>query len=318
MDQPQATVVITTKNRKDELRNAIASALLQDIAIEVLVIDDGSTDGTSEMVRSEFPNVRVDRNETSRGLIVQRTRAASLVTTPYIVSIDDDAVFPSPGIIRQTLADFADDPRIGAVAMPYIDVKKGTTVYQRAPDQRGVWLTSQYRGTAHALRRDLFVQLGGYRGYLFRQGEEEYFCANLVNSGHFVRLGNAEPLHHLESPKRSSSHIAYYNSRAGILNIWYHVPLRFAFIRAMGASFNYARAGLSKRLFWASMWGITAGFSGWIAEWKYRSPLTVGAYRMWRKLAKQGPMEISELTKSLAHSDKHVCDLADTHCRDSI
>jgi glycosyltransferase involved in cell wall biosynthesis len=46
-----ATVVITTKDRKGELRTAVQSAVEQTADPEVLVLDDGSTDGTAEMAR---------------------------------------------------------------------------------------------------------------------------------------------------------------------------------------------------------------------------------------------------------------------------
>src|ERR1700693_3169979 len=101
-----ATVIITTKNRKDDLRKAGASALLQDARPRVLVVDDGSTDGTSDMIRAEFPTVQFERVEQSRGYIVQRNRGASLAQTPFIISIDDDAVFSSPQVVSQTIAEF--------------------------------------------------------------------------------------------------------------------------------------------------------------------------------------------------------------------
>ena len=44
---PVASVVITTRNRCDELVDAVRSALNQSVPVEVLVIDDGSTDGTA-------------------------------------------------------------------------------------------------------------------------------------------------------------------------------------------------------------------------------------------------------------------------------
>src|SRR5690349_11726781 len=105
MSAPRASVIITTKNRKEELRNALASVMQQSIPLEVIVIDDGSTDGTSDLVRAEFPAARLHRSETSRGLIVQRNVGATLATTPILFSIDDDATFPSPKTAEQTLVD---------------------------------------------------------------------------------------------------------------------------------------------------------------------------------------------------------------------
>ena len=54
-----ATVVITTRNRKELLRDAITSTLAQQEQVEIIVMDDASTDGTGEMVRAEFPMVRL-------------------------------------------------------------------------------------------------------------------------------------------------------------------------------------------------------------------------------------------------------------------
>ena len=110
----KASVVITTRNRKDELRTAVRSALQQSAAPEVIVIDDGSTDGTAAMITTEFPGVRLMRHEESRGLIVRRNEGAKLATGDIIFSIDDDAAFSTPEVIAQTLREFGDE-RIGAV-----------------------------------------------------------------------------------------------------------------------------------------------------------------------------------------------------------
>jgi succinoglycan biosynthesis protein ExoO len=70
---PKASVVITTRNRKEDLCKAIESALGQTgVAVEVIVVDDGSTDGTSDLVAKRFPAVRLVRFDMSRGYIVQR------------------------------------------------------------------------------------------------------------------------------------------------------------------------------------------------------------------------------------------------------
>src|SRR5215469_9952384 len=160
--QMAATVVITTKNRREDLLKAIASALSQTTRPEVLVIDDASTDGTSAAVAREFPSVRLQRSEKSLGLVVQRNRGARLATNPIIFSLDDDAVFSTPRIVEDTLREFG-HPRVGAVAIPFADVNQSPAIYQRAPEPRGIYATYDFKGTAHAIRRDVFMALGGYR-----------------------------------------------------------------------------------------------------------------------------------------------------------
>ena len=168
----QATVVITTKNRREELSRAVASALGQTARPEVLVMDDGSTDGTAVAIAAEFPSVKVHRSENSVGLIVQRNRAARLAANPIIFSIDDDAIFSTPNVVADTLRDF-NHPRIGAVAIPFIDINRSPEVHQRAPEPEGIHVRYDFIGTAHALRRDVFLRLSGYREILFHQSEEE-------------------------------------------------------------------------------------------------------------------------------------------------
>jgi hypothetical protein len=96
-----------------------------------------------------------------------------------VFSLDDDAVFSSPFVLEQTLRDFS-HPRIGAVAIPYIEPHKANREMQRAPTREDVWITASYIGTAHAVRRDVFLALGGYREHLVHQGEEGDFCIRML------------------------------------------------------------------------------------------------------------------------------------------
>src|SRR5439155_634163 len=103
------------------------------------------------MVRGEFPQVRLIRHEESRGYIVRRNEGARLAVASVILSIDDDAEFPSPDIVEHTLRDFT-HPRIGAVAIPYLEPRKANTIVQRAATPDGIWVIDSYIGTAHAVR----------------------------------------------------------------------------------------------------------------------------------------------------------------------
>src|SRR5262245_39352963 len=98
--------MIVTKNRRDELRQAVGTAVGQTGPVEVLVIDDGSTDGTSEMVRAEFPTARVISHGESRGLVARRNEGVAAAHTNIVVSIDDDALLTERDIVSSAVAGF--------------------------------------------------------------------------------------------------------------------------------------------------------------------------------------------------------------------
>jgi glycosyltransferase involved in cell wall biosynthesis len=289
-----ATVIITTKNRKDELRKAVASALQQDAHPRVLVVDDGSTDGTSEMIRAEFPAVQLERAEQSLGYIVQRNRGAFLAQTPFIISIDDDAVFSSPRVISQTIAEFADS-RIGAVAIPFINVNQDNIVRQSAPDERGIYLTAAFIGTAHALRRELFVNLEGYREFFFHQGEEEDYCIRMLAAGYVVRIGHADPIHHFESPRRDWKRLDLYGRRNNVLFAWCNVPLIHLPGRLLAATINGLLHGIRLRRVLRMIHGLAMGYAAIFRYWRQRRPVSARAYRAFRRLRGQPTLELSAM-----------------------
>src|SRR5437870_4638425 len=134
-----ATIVITTRNRKAELRRAIASSLVQTAPVEILVIDDGSSDRTAEMIQTEYPDARLICHSESKGYIVRRNEAARLASADIIISIDDDAWFSSPNIVSSIIDQF-EHPRIAAVAIPFIDLHKDPhRIYQIAPNKIQPW-----------------------------------------------------------------------------------------------------------------------------------------------------------------------------------
>ena len=84
------SVVIPTYNRCESLRRALLSVFSQTLLpAEVVVIDDGSTDGTNAMIRTEFPEVIYYRQEnlgvsSARNLGIQRT------TGDWLAFLDSD------------------------------------------------------------------------------------------------------------------------------------------------------------------------------------------------------------------------------------
>ncbi len=295
---PRATVVITTKNRRDELRRALRSTFAQKGPIEVLVIDDGSTDGTSEMVRAEFPSTRVERFEGSRGYVVQRNHAARIASAPVVFSIDDDAAFSSSDVVEQTLAEL-DDPRIGAVAIPYVEPNRDNRVMQKAPSRDGTWVTDTFVGTAYAVRRDMFLRLGGYREALIHQGEERDFCLRMLSAGHVVRLGNSDVIEHFESPRRDFRRMDFFGRRNDVLFAWHNLPMAYAIPHSITTSARGLWFGIRVGRPWMMLRGLCSGHVACLSQWSDRCALKGSVYRLHRRLKKRGPYPIGRIESDL-------------------
>lgn len=286
---PIVTVLITTKDRKDELKNALDSALMLIGDVEILVVDDGSTDGTFEFVTESYPSVRIIRYEENLGLIEQRNNGIRLAKAPYVITIDDDAVFTSADTALKVVAAFEADSQAGALAMPYIDVLyDDQLVLQVAPDG-GDYVMSAYRGTAHADRRDLFLSLSGYRGFYYRQNEEGDYCTRMLGRGYYVKVVDSAVIRHMESPRRVKSLNMFYEMRNNILYAWYNVPLVFLLLHVFGTIYVTLKKHVRLGCALSSIKGIWAGFAcAMTSQYKERSPVASNVYLAYRFLRKRG------------------------------
>lgn len=278
-------MVVVTYNRKDLLRAALASATTQHGAPEVIVMDDGSLDGSPEMVQTAFPGVRLVRSQRS-GYIALRNKAAELARTNIIISLDDDARFSSTDAVATTVAEFSDS-RIGAVAMPLIHTARGPEVLQRPPSENGVWITNAYIGTAHAVRRDVFLALGGYREELEHFFEEPDFCIRLMRAGYVVRLGRAAPMLHEESLNRNVARGVRYFCRNHMLFTWLYVPFPQCVSRSLAVAAHSLWFGIRLREPAAGVRGLLAALRYIAAHRCERGPVSAADYRRWRSLRRR-------------------------------
>ena len=295
---PQATVLIATKNRKADLRKAIASAMRQTADIEVLVVDDASDDGTAEMVKSEFPQARVHTREASTGYVLNRNLGAELARAPFIISIDDDTTFPSPEIIAHTIGEF-DNPVVGAIAMPLIHSTSPDEVIHRAPDHSDVWATHKFTGAAHALRRDVFLALGGFRAALVHFGEEDELCLRLLNAGYVTRMGSAAPSYHDLSPRRNRPRERYYAARNVVFWSWMNAPLGVVWQRILLQTVREVAYAAKYRMPWATARGVFAGYRDSFFAGHRRDPVSRQAWDLWRDLRSRGPQRLRDIQSRL-------------------
>ncbi|MEV5653264.1 glycosyltransferase [Streptomyces sp. NPDC052291] len=108
------TVLVPAYNEKKCIANTVRSLLASDYPVEVIVIDDGSTDGTADIVqRMRLPNVRVVRQRNA-GKPAALNNGIAHARNDIIVMMDGDTVF-EPSTVRELVQPFG-DPRVGAVA----------------------------------------------------------------------------------------------------------------------------------------------------------------------------------------------------------
>ncbi|MFI1397849.1 bifunctional polysaccharide deacetylase/glycosyltransferase family 2 protein [Streptomyces sp. NPDC020681] len=108
------SVLVPAYNEAKCIENTVRSLSESDHPVEVIVIDDGSSDGTARIVEGlRLPNVRVVR-QLNAGKPAALNRGIANARHDIIVMMDGDTVF-EPSTVRELVQPFG-DPRVGAVA----------------------------------------------------------------------------------------------------------------------------------------------------------------------------------------------------------
>jgi len=298
-----ASIVIPSCNRVDELRALIRSCLSQTLPVEIIVVDDAANDEVERMTRVEFPGVRYYRLGEAKGPAFQRNRGIELATNDVVFPLDDDSVLVSRRTVEQTLSEF-DHPRIGAVGIPYININQDRRVLQTAPRDGAIHVTHSFVGAAHAVRRDVFLKLGGFREHFFYMGEESDLCLRMLSAGYVTRLGNADPIHHLESPRRNMRRASYSGRRNDIRFVWHNVPMPDFPLHLMGTTFNGFKAALTQGCFSSMVSGTAAGYADLFRRRHERNPVTRDTYRLHRRLKKKS-RRLEEIEQALPPITAH-------------
>jgi glycosyltransferase involved in cell wall biosynthesis len=294
------SVVIPTKNRKDQLRDAIGAVLEQTVKCEIIVIDDGSTDDTGQMVRTEFPAVRCERHAQSRGPTASRNRGAEIASGDILVTLDDDCVFSREDAIEICLQWF-DLPEIAGVTLPFVNVRQDDVLRTAAPSSDQAYATLDYYAGMVAFRRSAFLALGGYRTEYFMHYEESDLAIRLLNQGRLIRNGNVALIRHLESLSRDRAKLWRLGARNAILYALFNIPLAllpFYLAATVTKTFLYAvKHGGSLPVIKGFLEAIPVG----ARVWRHRKPVTWKAYGIARKLKHDGPAPINKVMDMLTH-----------------
>jgi GT2 family glycosyltransferase len=208
----KATVVIPTFNGRSLLTEALEHLAAQTVPHDVVVVDNGSTDGTAEHVSERFPDVRVVALDENLGFGRAVNLGVAQASTDVVVLVNNDVLCP-PEFLDELLAPFADQK---------VDMVAGVLVQHDRPDlvdSAGIELDTTLRswdmlwnrpaaeldrardpigpcGGAAAFRTEAFRAVGGFDEAFFAYWEDVDLAMRLHLAGRTcVRAPAARAMH---------------------------------------------------------------------------------------------------------------------------
>lgn len=215
---PEISVVLPTYNRRSTLQQALESVLaLNEVSFELIVVDDGSTDGTdTDLMQLDDERVTVVRLPASHGANIARNIGIVHAQAPNIAFLDSDDVY-LPGRLAWPLSLLRQHPCIGVVLSSFTTERGPKRTVLEMP-QRFYSGEALLRLTARhvlapttsglTLRRDVLEAVGGFDPTLRRMQDRDLV---MRVAQHTMGATIATPLWHKrwQEDGISSSHATY-------------------------------------------------------------------------------------------------------------
>ena len=167
----KVSVIIPVKNRPEVILRAIGSAFAQSVRpYEVIVVDDGSTDQTPEVVEELMqsePALKLIRNESSSGAPTARNQGAYSAEGDLLAFLDSDDCWKENKLESQLklLQMYPQTPAVfTGFEFHYGDRQKKTSRTPETVARSDLYSRNVLGGCSSALvRRDVFAQVGGFK-----------------------------------------------------------------------------------------------------------------------------------------------------------
>lgn len=238
--EPLVSIVTICWNRKQEILESLKGIhQVRFDALEVIVVDNGSTDGTAEAIKEAYPTVRLIRLPENIG-IKAYNKGFQIACGEYIIILDDDS-FPHAEAVQRMVEKFQQDAQLGVVAFDvrnyyqYDDVKEAES---QVPEKNTAATSSHYlmafNGAGAGVRRNVLEEAGYYPEEFFLYWNEQDTAFRILNRGYKIEFFSDVVAYHKYSPKnRLSWRAPYYYTRNAFWLIWKNYPISAAIGKTM-------------------------------------------------------------------------------------
>jgi GT2 family glycosyltransferase len=220
-------VVIATRNRGTELLGTLARLRALNEQPPIVVVDNGSTDGTPALVHTHHPGVLVVGLRGNRGGAA-RTVGARLVHSPYVAFSDDDSWW-APGALSRAAELLDRHPRLAVLAarvlvgpdqrLDPICAAMARSPLPSATDLPGPAVLG-FIACGAVVRRGAFLEVGGFDVRLGVGGEEELLAMDLAARGWGLAYVDEVVAHHHPSPSRDPNGRRRIQVRNALWSAW--------------------------------------------------------------------------------------------------
>lgn len=218
---PIFTILITTKNRKTDLSLTLnkINYLLEDPLVSCVVFDDGSTDGTAEYVKENFPTIQLERNTVSKGYIFCRNKMLNDTQADYAISLDDDAHFVTENPLESIRRHFEENTHCGLLAFRiFWGLQEPKTTISIEKSQR----VQGFVGCAHIWRMKAWRTIPQYPEWFVFYGEEDFAAYQLFKKNWEIQYLPKVLVHHRVDVKARRNNADYtIRLRRSLRSGWY-------------------------------------------------------------------------------------------------
>ena len=208
---PAVSVVIPTLDGGDMLLRCLERLGAEGTAVDVILVDNGSSDDSIERATERYPSVRVVHNDTNRGYATACNQGAAAAPTPFVCFLNNDATL-APDDLDRLLSSASTDEK-AAIWQPVTVGVDGTLesagdlftwwgIFQHlsdVPPERGSAEVFATVGAALLVRKDAFDDIVGFEGSYFAYYEESDLCWRTRLAGWEVRVVTDARVEHLGS-----------------------------------------------------------------------------------------------------------------------
>jgi GT2 family glycosyltransferase len=268
---PLISVITLNWNRKDDVSRTLESILADQYEPkEVIMVDNGSTDGSTDAVKSQFPGVKVielNKNEGVRGY----NEGIEAASGEIILLVDNDMDLLQTDSMQKIAVYFNSNPRLGVAALQVRDqtrknLSPNNPKYweQEGNDSCG-YPCSTFDGGGAAFRKSVLQQTGLYLAEFFVYHSEVDLSTRIWDAGYEIRYFPEVAVSHRESPvARNTSLQTFYSARNYLWYVWIYYPRSMRVVETLHflqrSAIRNMREGKS---LWAWLRGVAAAISGW-------------------------------------------------------